>query len=175
MLVHALEIPADAPVDAIASVAILVPFDRAQLTDQARRTLDELVLAIGSPALADQHVQIEGYTDASGGRDLNQRLSQERAAAVYAYLVEKGIDPLRLSKVGFGEELPMPGSDPNDARNRRIQIASWMVGAPETAPVPVQAQALPIALAYQVHVTRPDGSHGVVDPSEGAFRAGDQV
>jgi hypothetical protein len=32
-----------------------------------------------------------------------------------------------------------------------------------------------ISLEYQIHVTRPDGSHGVVDPTEGPFRTGDRI
>lgn len=174
-LIQALDIAGDAPADAIATVAILVRFDRAQLTDRARRTLDELAVAINAAELADQQVQIESHSDASGGTELNQRLSEERAGAVYAYLVEKGVDPLRLSKIGFGEELPMPGSDPNDARNRRIEISSWLVGAPQQTPMEVQGLPLPISLAYRIHLIRPDGSRGVVDPSEGPFTGGDRV
>ena len=42
-------------------------------------------------------------TDSQGSDSLNQKLSEDRAAAVKNYLVENGIDASRLSSVGYGE------------------------------------------------------------------------
>ncbi len=48
-------------------------------------------------------IQVQSHTDAKAGNDYNQRLSDRRAKATVAYLVEQGIDASRLSGQGFGE------------------------------------------------------------------------
>ena len=176
-LIGALEIKGDAP-DIITGVAIGVKFapGSTRLTAEARQTLDALAAALGSAELADQFFLLGGHTDASGKPEDNHRLSYLRALAVNDYLVEKGIDPQRLAAMGYGESQPLPGIDPNDERNRRIQITSQLLDPiPAAVTSTGAAQALPIALEYQIHLRRPDGSHGVFDPTEVAFRAGDRV
>jgi OmpA-OmpF porin, OOP family len=52
-------------------------------------------------------IRIAGYTSASGTEAYNQKLSERRANAVKAYLVNEGIiAPDRLSKIGYGETNP---------------------------------------------------------------------
>lgn len=46
---------------------------------------------------------VEGHTDAAGGTDYNQKLSERRAASVIRYLVNKGVDTSRLTPVGKGK------------------------------------------------------------------------
>ena len=67
---------------------------------------------------------IEGYTDTSGNKDKNQRLSEDRAYSVKAYLVDKGINPARLSAKGFGPEKPIADNKTKKGRelNRRVEI-----------------------------------------------------
>ena len=67
---------------------------------------------------------IEGYTDTSGNKDKNQRLSEDRAYSVKAYLVDKGINPARLSAKGFGPEKPIASNKTKKGRelNRRVEI-----------------------------------------------------
>ncbi len=67
---------------------------------------------------------IEGHTDSSGSADLNQRLSDSRANAVKKYLIENGIDPFRLSSIGFGEARPITSNATSSGRaqNRRVEI-----------------------------------------------------
>lgn len=48
-------------------------------------------------------VEIQGYSGNSGNEEINLQLSTNRANAVKAYLIEKGIDPLRLSSRGLGK------------------------------------------------------------------------
>ncbi len=69
-------------------------------------------------------VSIAGHTDNVGEPDLNQRLSEERAAAVVAYLTARGIEAARLSSAGFGETRPVADNagDEGRARNRRIEF-----------------------------------------------------
>ena len=67
---------------------------------------------------------VEGYTDTSGNKDKNQRLSEDRAYSVKAYLVDKGINPARLSAKGFGPEKPIASNKTKRGRelNRRVEI-----------------------------------------------------
>jgi outer membrane protein OmpA-like peptidoglycan-associated protein len=74
---------------------------------------------------ADMRLAIEGHTDNVGAAAANQALSQKRAAAVKAYLVEKhGIDAARLSAAGFGAAKPVaPNVDEaGRQKNRRVEL-----------------------------------------------------
>lgn len=72
----------------------------------------------------DMAVRIEGHTDSQGSSSYNLRLSQDRADAVRAYLIERGIGPNRLSAIGYGEERPIEDNDTSSGRaaNRRVEF-----------------------------------------------------
>lgn len=69
-------------------------------------------------------VQIHGHTDEIGGDDWNQKLSEARAAAVRALLVEYGVPAHRLLAKGFGKKKPRNLGKDADARaeNRRVEV-----------------------------------------------------
>lgn len=75
-------------------------------------------------ALQNQNVKliIEGHTDAVGSKAYNIILSKQRAAAVKDYLLKSGIKESHLMTRGMGYETPLPGTDPVDAINRRVQF-----------------------------------------------------
>lgn len=52
-------------------------------------------------------IEIGGHTDTRGDDRANQKLSEDRAKAVYDFLVNKGVEAKRLSFKGYGEESPM--------------------------------------------------------------------
>jgi len=70
-------------------------------------------------------VQIEGHTDSSGGVNHNRELSKQRAQSVRKWLVEHGIDPLRLTAAGFGPDRPIDSNSTDEGRrnNRRVEFA----------------------------------------------------
>jgi OOP family OmpA-OmpF porin len=111
------------------SVSLSVEFasGSADLTPQARQTLDQLGKALSSSDLAQFHFRIEGHTDTVGAADYNKALSQQRAAAVAAYLESKfGVNEGRLQAVGMGEQgllVPTPPNTPND-KNRRVNVVN---------------------------------------------------
>ncbi len=67
---------------------------------------------------------IEGHTDADGSEASNQKLSEDRAAAVKNYFIENGVDASRLSSQGFGESKPMDSNKTRagKANNRRVEV-----------------------------------------------------
>ena len=74
----------------------------------------------------DLRVRVEGHTDSQGDDEKNRLLSQSRADAVVAYLVEKGVTGSRLSSIGFGEVAPIAdnGTSEGRAQNRRVQFTA---------------------------------------------------
>jgi len=84
--------------------------------------LDEVVAVFQThPTL---RVEIQGYTDSMGNANYNKTLSANRAKAVMAYFVQKGVNPKRLSAAGFGEARPIASNDTSEGRamNRRVQL-----------------------------------------------------
>ena len=69
-------------------------------------------------------MEIQGHADERGTAEYNQTLSENRAKSVMEYLVNKGIDPSRLSYKGFGFSRPVaPNDTPSDmAKNRRVEL-----------------------------------------------------
>ena len=67
---------------------------------------------------------IEGHTDNQGGKAINQPLSENRAAAVRAWLAGKGIDDSRMKNAGFGDAKPIDtnGTPEGRANNRRVEF-----------------------------------------------------
>ncbi len=67
---------------------------------------------------------IEGHTDSDGKDAMNQKLSEDRAAAVVGYLTENGIAAGRLTSTGFGETKPIDTNKTakGKANNRRVEV-----------------------------------------------------
>jgi outer membrane protein OmpA-like peptidoglycan-associated protein len=91
------------------------------------RRSEPLLDQIGQALNANPDVKvvvIEGHTDNKGGRAINQRLSEERAAAVKEALVKRGVDGDRLRTRGYGETRPLaPNKSPaGRAKNRRVDF-----------------------------------------------------
>jgi outer membrane protein OmpA-like peptidoglycan-associated protein len=72
----------------------------------------------------DHKISVEGYTDATGSDVFNQRLSEDRSAAVRAALVSGGIDPSMITSNGFGKANPVATNATAAGRqaNRRVEI-----------------------------------------------------
>jgi hypothetical protein len=102
-------------------------FDRATLTPDGRRVIDQAIAAArngGNPL-----IRVDGHTDTAGANDYNIALSNRRADAVADYMVAQGIPAEEIQVAGEGEQNPaVPTGDgvPNGP-NRRVVI---LLGAP---------------------------------------------
>jgi outer membrane protein OmpA-like peptidoglycan-associated protein len=70
-------------------------------------------------------VDVFGHTDLSGTPQVNQALSDKRAAAVASYLASHGVARARIASKGLGEAAPLYNpetSDTQKAANRRVEI-----------------------------------------------------
>lgn len=94
----------------------------AVLTDSARASLRATAAAL----LADSSAVIEvaGYTDDTGSRAINERLSLARAESVRAFLVEAGVPAARLTARGYGPAHPVASNatPAGRAENRRVEL-----------------------------------------------------
>lgn len=69
-------------------------------------------------------LDVEGHTDNTGDAAKNQILSENRAAAVKAYLAAQGIDKGRLTSAGYGIDKPIADNKTaaGKAKNRRVEL-----------------------------------------------------
>jgi outer membrane protein OmpA-like peptidoglycan-associated protein len=83
-------------------------------------------------------VQVEGYTDSVGSDEYNLKLSQERATAVQAFLIEQGVQPGNITSEGYGKADPVADNSTNAGRtqNRRVAmvVSGQSIGVQEQAP-----------------------------------------
>jgi outer membrane protein OmpA-like peptidoglycan-associated protein len=101
---------------------ILFGFDQSALTQNAMQNIDNLAASLIKYPNTD--IMVIGHTDAVGSDAYNLKLSRERAEAVRAYAISKGVDANRLKTVGKGESEPIASNDTDDgkAKNRRVEI-----------------------------------------------------
>ncbi|WP_439545047.1 OmpA family protein [Sandarakinorhabdus sp.] len=102
--------------------AIDFDHDSARLLPSAIPTLDVLASAMQTPELTGLRFLIVGHTSSVGDDRYNLRLSNERARSVVSALVARGVSADRLFPEGKGEAEPIGGIDPEDGRNRRVEL-----------------------------------------------------
>ncbi len=104
---------------------------------------DPVLFAVGSPFIAESskpvlqriaeilidnpegNLEVEGHSDTDGPEDINLDLSKSRAEAVMEFLISKGVDPSRISSVGYGEtrlKIDPELTAQDRADNRRIEF-----------------------------------------------------
>lgn len=71
-------------------------------------------------------IEIQGHTDNVGNDQQNEKLSLQRAKAVYDYLVQEKIEPQRLTFKGYGENKPIAAND-TDAHRRQNRRTSFII------------------------------------------------
>jgi len=98
-------------------------FDKATLKKESFLEINKLYNMLAENSRLS--VEIAGHTDKIGIKEYNQQLSYNRALAVVKVLINKGIDPKRITAVGYGETKPIASNDDEkDGRelNRRVEF-----------------------------------------------------
>lgn len=69
-------------------------------------------------------IEIQGHTDNVGNYDYNMTLSENRAKAVREYLINKGVNPERMTTHGYGPDRPITTNETREGRalNRRVEF-----------------------------------------------------
>jgi outer membrane protein OmpA-like peptidoglycan-associated protein len=101
---------------------VLFDTGKFNLRPEAREALAKLSgIVLAHPGL---NLEVEGHTDSTGSDQLNQKLSEDRAAAVRGYLVEQGLPDSSVSSKGFGKTMPVADNSTAAGRqqNRRVEI-----------------------------------------------------
>lgn len=101
---------------------VLFATGRSDLKPGGTNTLDKLAAFLKK--YPDRNVAIEGHTDDVGSLDMNQVLSQHRADSVKSYLMQNGIQSMRLAASGMGETQPIAENSSESGRqqNRRVEV-----------------------------------------------------
>ncbi|MBX3240660.1 MAG: PD40 domain-containing protein [Chitinophagaceae bacterium] len=114
------------PIEANASIVlnnIFFDINKYELQPQSLSELDRVVQMLNdNPGIK---ILIGGHTDNTGDASNNLRLSENRAKAVVAYLVSKGIDAKRLQAKGFGSTKPVADNTTEEGKllNRRTELS----------------------------------------------------
>jgi OOP family OmpA-OmpF porin len=101
---------------------VLFAFGKADLSPKADRNVQKLADFLKK--YPNRNVLIEGHTDSVGSEEFNLNLSRKRAGAVRDKLAADGIDPGRITTVGYGKKYPAVPNDTeaNRALNRRVEV-----------------------------------------------------
>ena len=108
----------------IRSSNIMFELEKAELKPESEEVIDEIGnILVQWP---DLEIEIGGHTDSAGEEGFNQKLSEDRAKAVFEYLVKNfpALDPDNLSVKGYGESKPVASNDTPEgrAKNRRVEF-----------------------------------------------------
>lgn len=125
---EALALPRGTRIQRTTPPAVRLPvffeFDSATLRPEAEALLSRVGEALVSNELAEYQFSVEGHTDSVGPETYNASLSRQRAEAVKAFLVARGVPEHRLGTLGRGEEQPVASNqtEPGRQRNRRVEV-----------------------------------------------------
>lgn len=101
---------------------LLFDTNRSELKPGGLRSVEKLAAFLVQ--YPQRNAMIEGFTDSTGGDDLNQALSERRALAVRQAMVQLGVSADRLTSQGHGEGYPVASNDNMAGRqmNRRVEV-----------------------------------------------------
>jgi outer membrane protein OmpA-like peptidoglycan-associated protein len=121
------EVTANAMLDALnkdGHIALYINFDTGKSTvrPDSKSTVDQIIQLL--KANASLRVSLEGHTDNVGNPQANKVLSDARAKAVLAGVIDGGIDASRVTAAGFGADRPIADNkdEAGRAKNRRVEL-----------------------------------------------------
>ena len=139
--------------------------DKSTLTPASLEALTPLAASIASDT--SLRIEVAGYTDATGTRDHNLRLSQARAESVRQFFITHGVDSVQLVARGYGPDQPVATNltDAGRALNRRTELHR-LDHAPAPDEYTVQVQRVntePAATALVARLTKAGFEARIVD------------
>lgn len=101
---------------------ILFATGKSSLSTSAKSSLTKFAESLSNNP--ETNVQIYGHTDNTGTREVNDRLSKERASVVLNYLANAGIAESRMTSTGYAWDYPVASNDTEAGRaqNRRVEV-----------------------------------------------------
>jgi len=111
---------------------VMFKLGKSNLTKDAKEELDAAVQKLGG--LKTFVIEVEGYTDRSGGKTYNLTLSENRADSVVRYLTTHDVPLRKIHKVGVGSEIPNADNSTREARkeNRRVDLRVYQLDTTKT-------------------------------------------
>lgn len=104
---------------------ITFDYNSADISAKSIPSVEALGRALSNAELKGSTFVVAGHTDAAGGEEYNQTLSERRADAIKKYLVDKyGINGSDLVTVGYGKSKLKDPSQPLAEANRRVQVVN---------------------------------------------------
>ena len=99
------------------------PVNAAQLSPEAQQRLDAFIEKLKTDN-RNVYVEVQGHTDASGAKDYNYKLGEERAEAVRRYLNQHGVALNRIGTISYGPDAPVAPNNNKAGRqqNRRVVL-----------------------------------------------------
>ena len=108
-------------------VALQFDFDKWEIKKEYNSQIEDLVKILKRNPKS--HIHIGAYADAHGTHEYNQTLSDKRAKSVVTFFESHGIETIRMTAIGFGEELHLNNcsngvdcTKEEHARNRRAEL-----------------------------------------------------
>jgi outer membrane protein OmpA-like peptidoglycan-associated protein len=100
-------------------------YNSAEISTKSLSSVQALGRALSNAELKGSTFVVAGHTDAAGGEEYNQNLSERRAESIKKYLVDKyGINGTDLVTVGYGKSKLKDPSQPMAEANRRVQVVN---------------------------------------------------
>ena len=103
--------------------SVKFPTDGSKLSPEAQTRLMDFVSKLKSDN-KNVYLEIQGHTDATGPKTLNERLGEERAEAVRLFMNQQGVPLNRMATISYGQDAPVAPNTTREGRaqNRRVVL-----------------------------------------------------
>ena len=103
--------------------SVKFPVDGSKLSPEAQTRLMDFISKLKSDN-KNVYLEIQGHTDATGPKDLNERLGEQRAEAVRLFMNQQGVPLNRMATISYGQDAPVAPNTTREGRaqNRRVVL-----------------------------------------------------